>query len=94
MIFNLLIYLVLLVVTSIFSLLPVVSISTIPVIGPTVASWLLYTVKLYNGLISTFPYAQVAFQVLIYVIIPFELLMLLGKFLLGHRLPINNQNHA
>jgi len=92
MIFNALIYLILLVVSSIFSLLPVVSIASIPIIGPSVSTFLVTAVKLYNGFITTFPYAQTAFQALIYVIIPFELLMILGKFLLGSRVPANHNS--
>jgi len=90
MIFNLLIYLVLLIVTSIFSLLPVVTLASIPIIGPSLQSILITMVRMYNSFIDTFPYAETAFNLLIYVIIPFELLMLLGKFLLGHRLPASH----
>jgi len=90
MIFNLLIYLVLLVVTAVFSILPVVTLASIPIIGSSLQSILLTMVRTYNAFIDTFPYAETAFQLLIYVIIPFELLMLLGKFLLGHRLPSNH----
>jgi len=90
MIFNLLIYLILVVVSSIFNLLPVVTLSSIPLIGTAMRGFLVSAIQMYNGFITTFPYAQTAFQIMLYVIIPFELLMLLGKFLLGHRLPANH----
>lgn len=90
MIFNFLIYLVLLVLGSIFSLLPVVTLSSIPVIGPTFSSVLLRMTQIWNSTIETVPYLGISWQVFLYVIIPFELIMLLSKFLLGHRSPSNS----
>lgn len=78
--------------SAIFSFLPTVSIATIPVIGETVSSLLLQIVQVYHAFIETFPYAIVGFNVLIYVILPFELLMLVAKFFLGHRAP-NSLSH-
>jgi len=92
MIFNALIYLVLLVISAVFSILPVVTLASIPIIGPSLSGFLISAVRMYNGFITTFPYAQTGFRLLVYVIIPFELLMILGKFLLGSRLPANHNN--
>ena len=73
---------------SIFTYILVpVSLTSIPFIGSTISGILLSVVSTYNAVIVTFPYAQVGFQVFLYVILPFELLMTVGKLLLGHRMP-------
>jgi len=76
--------------TGIFSFLPEVSLSDIPVIGSSVSSTLSLMVTKYNALIETFPYAQTGFLIMVYVILPFEILMLVAKFFLGSRVPNNN----
>ena len=90
MIFNLFIYLITVVVSGIFGIFTGVTLASIPVIGTTISSILLTMVRTYNAFADTFPYARVGFQMLIFVIIPFEILMLSAKFLLGHRLPSNH----
>jgi len=92
MIIILLLNLLLLVFGTIFSILPSVSIATIPVIGPSVSSFLYEAMGVWNAFMVTFPYAQITWDVFLYVILPFELLMLVGKFFLGHRMPSNNAN--
>lgn len=87
MITNLFITFVLIILTSIFSLLPVVNIASLPLIGPVLSSSLSQAVSVWNAFLVTFPYASIAWQVFLYVILPFELLMLIAKFFLGHRLP-------
>jgi uncharacterized protein (DUF983 family) len=91
MIFNLLINVVLAVFGYLFTLLPVVTIASIPIVGSFVSSALYFAVEIWNSFMVTFPYAQLVWHVFIYVILPFEILMLIGKFFLGHRMP-NNTN--
>jgi len=92
MIINLLINLVLLIFGSLFVFLPEVTISSIPFIGDEVRAVLVTAIGYYNGFIDTFPYAETAFTIFLYVIIPFEVLLLVSKFFLGHRTPQNNAN--
>lgn len=87
MIINYLISFILGIISIFFVFLPVVTLADIPVIGDTISSLLLTMVRMWNSFIDTFPYAGTAWQVFLYVILPFELLMLVGKFFLGHRMP-------
>jgi len=87
MIINLLINLVLLIFGSLFVFFPEVDISSIPYIGDTVRGYLVQAVQVWNAFISTFPYAGIAWQVFLYVILPFEIVMLVLKFFLGSRAP-------
>lgn len=89
MIVNLLINLVLLIFGTLFIFFPVVTIASIPYIGVPVSSLLTSMVLTWNAFMVTFPYAQTAWHIFLVVILPFEILMLLGKFFLGHRLPVN-----
>jgi len=92
MIINLLINLILLVVGTIFSFLPVVGISDIPFIGTVLEGLLIYIVHMWNAFIDTFPYAQSAWNILLVVIIPFEITMLIAKFFFHNRVP-DKDNH-
>jgi len=92
MIIILLLNLLLLVFGTIFSILPVVTISSIPLIGPTVSTFLFTMVGVWNAFMLTFPYARIGWEVFLYVILPFEALMLIGKFFLGSRMPSHNHN--
>jgi hypothetical protein len=67
--------------------LPVVSLSDIPFIGSTIRGLLLSVVEYWNAAQDTFPYLIVLWHVFIYVILPFELLMLTVKLVLGSRAP-------
>jgi len=92
MITNLFINFILLIFGWIFTLLPHVTISSLPIIGEFLSSTLIQMVRVWNAFIETFPYAQVGWDVFKYVIIPFEGLMLLGKFFLGSRMPSHSGN--
>jgi len=92
MIINYLLDLIFNALGSIFQFLPVVTLATIPTIGPVLSSSLITIIKTYNAFIVTLPYAQIGVNVLLYVILPFELLLLVGKFFLGHRLPVNHKD--
>jgi len=92
MIIDLIIYTIVALVSAIFTILPVVTIADFPLIGSNVSSTLTTAALTWNAFIATFPYAEEAWNIFIYVIIPFELLMLTGKFFFGHRLPAHNTN--
>lgn len=72
-------------ITAIFYFLPVVTISSIPYIGSTVSSLLLTIVKMFNAFADTFPYVTVLWHTFLYVVLPFEFIMLIMKFFLGSR---------
>jgi len=44
-------------------------------------------VGIWNAFIVTFPYAEIGWHMFLYFILPFELLMLAMKFIMGSRLP-------
>jgi len=86
MIFTAVINTIVLAITLILSILPVVTIASIPVIGSTVSSYLTQIVQVYNAAVETLPHLGVAMSVFLLVILPFEALMLLAKFFVGHRI--------
>jgi len=87
MIFNLLINFVLLIVGGLASMWPVVTIASIPWIGPVLSSSLITAVQYYNNAVATLPYLSVGMHVFLIVILPFEGLLLLFKVFFGHRVP-------
>jgi hypothetical protein len=89
MIINLIFGVILGLISAIFFLLPVVTIASIPVIGSTLLVILGTMVTTWNAFMITFPYAQVVWQVFLFVILPFEILMIIGKFFLGQHMPTN-----
>jgi len=89
MIINLLFNAILLLFGLLFSILPTVTLADIPFFGPEISSNLTIAVQIWNGFLESFAYARSAYWILIIVIIPFELLMLLARFFLGHRTPVN-----
>lgn len=91
MITNLFINFILLIFGWIFTLFPHVTIASLPYIGTFLSSTLITIVKVWNTFIETFPYAKVGWDTFKYVIIPFEGLMLLGKFFLGSRMPSSKE---
>jgi len=92
MIVSLLINLVILVFGSLFVFLPQASIATIPFIGPQAYDILVSAMRVWNTFAETVPYVVFPWKVLILAILPFEALLLVGKFFLGHRLPANHVN--
>jgi len=92
MIVDALITVIITILTGIFGFLPVVTVADIPVVGSQISSTLLWVVLKWNAFLDTFPYATIVWQIFLYVILPFELLLLLGKFFLGHRLPAHTNN--
>lgn len=87
MIINLLINLILLIFGSLFVFLPVVTLENVPYIGEALRGIIIDMVGVWKAVLTTFPYAQVAWDVFLYVIMPFEILLLVSKFFLGHRSP-------
>ena len=90
MIINFIIKIIFYFFTAIFSFLPTVTLASIPVIGDTISNILLTMVQKYNAFVESFPYAQTGIRILVYVILPFELLIIIAKFFLGSRVPHNN----
>lgn len=72
---------------AIFNFIPDVSLTDIPIMGDTIVSLLYSLVETWNAFLITFPYAEVAWNVLLYWIIPFELGLMVLKFFLGSRMP-------
>jgi len=91
MIINLILSTIVLIITTVFSILPTVTIASIPVIGTTLNSTLITIIQTWNAFMNTLPYAQVVWQCVL-IILGFELLMLIGKFFLGHRMPDKTVN--
>jgi len=92
MIINLILQTILQILSAIFAIFPVVTISSIPYAGETIASILLTMTTTWNSFLVTFPYAIVGWHMLLWVILPFEALMSLAKFFFGSRLPENKIN--
>lgn len=81
------------VLSALFSLfLPIVTIRGIPIIGEFLYNTLITMVGIWNAFMDTFPYAEVAWEVLIYVILPFEIVMFIVKLILGSRTPSKEIN--
>lgn len=74
----------------IFGILPSATLASIPIIGDTVATSLNTAVMYWNSFMITFPYAETIWHVVIFVILPFETVMLLTKIFLGSRTPTTN----
>lgn len=92
MIIFFLLYIFVLFLSGVFSLLPVANLASIPIIGIPLRSALVQMVAIWNSAMDTFPYAEIVWNIFLYVIVPFELFMLILKFFLGGRLPSNNIN--
>lgn len=90
MIFNLLLNLILLVFGSLFVFFPVVAIADIPYVGSFLSSTLIQMIQVWNAFLITFPYAVTGWHIFLWVILPFEVLLLVMKFFLGHHVPTHN----
>lgn len=51
-----------------------------------------YVSGLWSSFLVTFPYAIVAWHMFLWVVLPFEFLLLVFKLILGSRLPVNHIN--
>jgi len=68
-----------------------VAIASLPVIGEHVDSLLVTVVSYWNMFMQTVPYAELPWHIFLYFIIPFELVLLVGKIFLGGHLPIRDE---
>lgn len=89
MIFNFLISFVVLILGSIFGLLPEYGISDIPYVGQWVYATLQIAVEYMNEFLTIVPPLETLWHVFIWVVIPFELVLMIVKLLLGSRTPAN-----
>lgn len=87
MIFNFLFDFILIVLSSIINIIPSVNISGILFIGDDLYNILVQMIRIWNGAIYSFPYLEIL-NIVLFVIISFELLVLVVKLLLGSRSPI------
>lgn len=76
------------ILSVVFYIFPVVTIADIPLIGDAISSSLYTAMGYWNSFMVTFPYAEATWNAFLFVIIPFEVALLLLKFFLGHRTPI------
>jgi len=90
MIFPLLLVGLLYMIFALVGILPEAHISEIWYIGPDVYDVLVAMAQTWAGVLDTVPYFEDAWNVVKYAIIPFELLMLVLKVILGSRTPFNN----
>jgi len=90
-----LIYLILQLIISmlgvIFFWIPNVTMASLPIVGTSIDSTMIWLLGSWNALLITFPYGLVAWNVLRYVILPFELFLLITKFFLGSRMPVHRE---
>jgi len=73
-----------------FFILPVATISSIPIIGSTISDILYSIIISWNTFMISFPYAQTLWDVFLFVIIPFEISVLILKLVFGSRTPIQH----
>lgn len=85
MLFTIFIKIILYIISTIFLILPAVS------LPEGAVNALTSMVQYYNQFLTIFPYAILPTQ-LFFVIMGIELFMLVGKFILGSRMPVNNNN--
>lgn len=90
MLINFLLSTILSVFALIFQFFPVSGLRDIPQVGEPVADTLTLMVEYWNSFLITFPYAVIVWHMFLYVILPFELIMLIMKFFLGSRRPMEN----
>ena len=83
MIITLLINFVLLLIGGLASFLPVVQ------LPDSVRNVLILAVSYWNNFLGDFPFAVLPWHIFLYVIIPFEVTLLIAKFFFGHILPAN-----
>lgn len=72
-----------------FSIIPRVDLGDIPILGNYIRDILIFIMGYWNSFMETLPYLIVVWQMFIYVIIPFEIGLLILKFFLASRVPAN-----
>lgn len=74
---------------AIFVFLPEVTLNSIPFIGDGIVTILTTVSGWWNAFLETFPYAVIVWKIFLFVVIPFEMMLLIAKLFLGHRTPVN-----
>jgi len=87
MIINLLLAVILAFFQAIFVFLPTVTIAGIPYIGSGLSSLLGTMAANFNAFSETIPYAIYPWHAFLFVLMSFEITMLVGKIFLGNRMP-------
>jgi len=77
------------ILSILFYIFPVVTVADIPLAGEAMSSALYTAMGYWNSAMETVPYFYVAWDIFLFVIIPFEISLLVLKFFLGHRTPIH-----
>lgn len=77
-------------VISIINYLPDAHIWELPIFGSQIYSALSSAVLAYYGAVETIPFLDFLSDVFVYVIIPFEMMLLALKVFLGNHRPIND----
>jgi len=88
MIINLLFNAVIAIIGIFFTLLPEATLESLPYVGDTIDSTLNSMMWYWNTIIDNIPYLQYSYNVFLWVIIPFELSILIFKVFAGQRTPI------
>ena len=91
MIINQIINFIVLCIGILFTFFPVVHLSNIPIIGGGITGILVGIIQTWNAFLITFPYAQIVWHIFLYLIIPFEISIILLRFFFGNRLPLDIQ---
>lgn len=77
------------IITSlILSIVPTVDLGDIPLIGISLRALLVNIMGYWNTAVETLPYLGTVWNTFLYVIIPFELGLIILKFFLGNRTPV------
>jgi len=87
MIINLITNFVLLLFGMIFVFFPKVTIADIPLVGAPFSEYFSGFMDTWYTILTMIPYLQDVWFVLLWVILPFEIGLLVMKFFLGHRMP-------
>ncbi len=88
MILLLLINFVVLIFSTIFIIFPVVTIATIPIFGSFISSMLTLMVQTFNSILGTLPFLVISWSIFKWVIVPFEVFVIVLRFFLGARAPV------
>lgn len=87
MVISLLLSAIVSIIAQLMSVLPNVGVADIPFIGGYIATYLGMAVSYINTGVIILPFLQVVWHSFVYVILPFEISLLVAKFFFGSRLP-------
>jgi hypothetical protein len=76
----------------VMSIVPTAHIGQVPLVGEDIVTYLNMMVGSYNLGASILPYLSIVKSMLVYVILPFEISVLLLKVFLGSRTPVREIN--